>query len=541
MATAPALSVPSANIGDVDACVTDAFIVVEGTASGCTVAGREEARIAHAWPRDPSSSDVFAQWRWDGAALTVHNDRWGFQPIFYVASKNRIAVSPSIHVLLRLGAPVDLDDEALAVFLRLSHFLGTDTPFRSIRALPRAGCLTWRPGAGAQVSVESQPQRAERLSRKSALDAYVTLFSQAMRRRLPRDGERIIVPLSGGRDSRLILFELVRAGCRPHETVTIHHYPPAGDDDSVIAPQVAAAAGVPHVAIPLDPRRVAIERRKNAMTGFCADRHAQMMPLVDYLRGRADVIYDGLGGDILSGTRLQAVSREIALLANGRCDELATLHLHAHSSEEALRAVLQPAAFRRFSFEAARRRVAEECRRHVDAPHPWGSFRVQNRTARSVALLPFGMLARSARVMTPYLDRDLSAFLAALPTSLLADGRLHAEVIARGFPEHAHIRYEDGKGARHTGRAYYRRLSWDLAREALRMTASPLVRRAFLVPRLMKWAAQGTPPWIGDRRVVYLMQLEELVSGVPARWPVAHPRDTQLSHASRTSRVEGRV
>ena len=34
MATAPALSVPSANIGDVDACVTDAFIVVEGTASG---------------------------------------------------------------------------------------------------------------------------------------------------------------------------------------------------------------------------------------------------------------------------------------------------------------------------------------------------------------------------------------------------------------------------------------------------------------------------------------------------------------------------
>ena len=128
MATAPALSVQSANISDVDACVTEAFIVVEGTASGCTVAGHAEARIAHPWPRDPSSSDVFAQWRWDGAALTVHNDRWGFQPIFYVASKNRIAVSPSIHVLLRLGAPVDLDDEALAVFLRLSHFSGPTHP-----------------------------------------------------------------------------------------------------------------------------------------------------------------------------------------------------------------------------------------------------------------------------------------------------------------------------------------------------------------------------------------------------------------------------
>jgi asparagine synthase (glutamine-hydrolysing) len=511
--TAEARSVQPAGIGVVDAGAAEPYVVVEQTSAGCIVGGQAAARIAQPWPRDPASSDVFAEWRWDGAALTVRNDPWGFQPIFYFASNNRIAVSPSIDVLLRLGAPVDLDAAALAVFLRLSHFLGSDTPFQAIRALPRGACFTWRPGAGPRVSVESQPPLSERLSRQSAVDGYATLFRQALRRRLPLDGDRVVVPLSGGHDSRHILFELVRAGCRPDQTVTVHHYPPACDDDSVIAPQVAAAAGVAHTAIPLDPRRVAIEQRKNVMTGFCADRHAQMMPLVDYLRGRADVIYDGLGGDILSGTRLQAVSREMAALANGRCDEMATLHLHAHSSEEALDAVLQPEARRRFSFDAAHARVAEECGRHLDAPHPWGSFRVQNRTARSVALLPFGMLARSARVMTPYLDRDLSAFLAALPTSVLADGRLHAEVLAKAFPEHARIRYEDGHGGRRPAAAYYRRLSWDLAREALRRTASPLVRRAFLVPRLIKSAATGAPPWIEARRVVYLMQLEKLVAG----------------------------
>jgi asparagine synthase (glutamine-hydrolysing) len=511
MNTAAASCVGSAGFNVADAGVGEPYVVVEQTPAGCCVAGHGAARIAQPWPRDPASSDVFAEWRWDGAALTVRNDRWGFQPIFYVASTTRIAVSPSIHVLLRLGAPVDLDAAALAVFLRLSHFLGTDTPFQAIRALPRAACLMWRPGAGAKVSVESPPHLSERLSRESAIDGYATLFGQAVRRRLPLDGDRVVVPLSGGHDSRHILYELMRSGCRPDETVTVHHYPPAGDDDSVIAPQVAAAAGVAHTAIPLDPGRVAIERRKNMMTGFCADRHAQMMPLVDYLRGRADVIYDGLGGDILSGTRLQAVSPEMAALANRRCDDMATLHLHAHSSEDALDAVLQPAARRRFSFAAAHARVAEECRRHLDAPHPWGSFRVQNRTARSVALLPFGMLARSARVMTPYLDRDLSAFLAALPTSVLADGRLHAEVIARTYPEHARIRYEDGHGCKPAA-AYYRRLSWDLAREALRMTASPLVRRAFLVPRLIKSAAKGAPPWIEARRLAYLMQLEELVA-----------------------------
>jgi asparagine synthetase B (glutamine-hydrolysing) len=374
--------------------------------------------------------------------------------------------------------------------------------------------LTWRPGAGAHVSVESRPQRAECLSRKSAIDGYTTLFRQAVQRRLPLDRDRVIVPLSGGHDSRHILFELVRARCRPDDTITIHHYPPAGDDDSAIAPQVAAAAGVAHTTIPLDPGRVAAERRKNVMTSFCADRHAQMMPVVDYLRGRADVIYDGLGGDILSGTRLQGASQEMALLASGRCDELATMHLHAHSNEEALNAVLQPAARQRFSFEVAHARVAEALGRHLDAPHPWGSFRVNNRTARSVALLPLAMLARSARVMTPYLDRDLADFLAVLPASRLADGQLHAEVISRAFPEHAHIRYEDGQGGWKPEAAYYRRLSRDLAREALRMTASPLVRRLFLISRLIKPAATGAPPWIAERRVVYLMQLEELAAGV---------------------------
>jgi asparagine synthetase B (glutamine-hydrolysing) len=513
MSSAVARSAQPPGIRIVDARDVEPFIAVEWGEAGCVVTGHEAARIAQPWPRDPSSSDVFAEWRWDGTALTVRNDRWGFQPIFYFASKNRIAVSPSIHALLRLGAPVDLDEAALAVFLRLSHFLATDTPFQAIRALPRAACLTWRPGAEPQVSIESRPQRPERLSRESVIDGYEALFRQAVRRRLPLDRDRVIVPLSGGHDSRHILFELLRAGCRPGETVTVHHYPPAGDDDSVIAPQVAAAVGVSHTVIPLDPRRVAIERRKNAMTSFCADRHAQMMPIVDYLRGRADVIYDGLGGDILSGTRLGAVGQEMTLFADGRCDELATMHLHRHSSEEALDAVLQPAARRRFSFEKARARVAEECRRHVDAPHPWGSFRAQNRTARSVALLPFGMLARSARVMTPYLDRDLASFLSALPAAALADGRLHAEVIARAFPEHAHIGYEEGQGGTTAAAAYYRRLSWDLARAALRMTASPLVRRAFLVSRLVKSAARGAPPWIPERRVIYLMQLEELVSG----------------------------
>jgi asparagine synthase (glutamine-hydrolysing) len=486
----------------------DPYICIERHNDRYRVEGSPAARIDHPWPRDPNASDVFAEWGWDGHTLHVRNDPWGFQPLFYVASPDRIAVATSIPRLLELGASTDLDDAALAVFLRLSHLLASDTPFKAIRALPRDARLTWRAGT-LRISSGMIPPPIQRLSRAAVVDGYVTLFRQAVARRLPADGDRVIVPLSGGQDSRHLLFELVAQGCRPAGTVTVHHYPPQGNDDARVAPMVAAAVGVANEVLPLDWRRVRAERRKNVMTSFCADRHAQMLPLVDYLRDRADVIYDGLGGDILSGSRLEPSSSLLALLNAGRCEELARKLLTAYSDERALQAMLQPEARRRFAFDVATTRLAQELRRHLDWPHPWGSFRCANRTARSVALLPFGMLSRACRVMTPYLDRDLARFLTSLPTSSLADGQLHGEVIARAFPQQAHLRYEDRANTFGPAPGYYRRLSWDFLREALGHGVSPLVRRRFLASCMAKSALTGTRAWFETRRALYLMQLEE--------------------------------
>jgi hypothetical protein len=60
----------------------DLYVVIERDERGYRVHGRSAARIDHPWPRDPASSDVFAEWQWDGETLRVRNDRWGFQPLF---------------------------------------------------------------------------------------------------------------------------------------------------------------------------------------------------------------------------------------------------------------------------------------------------------------------------------------------------------------------------------------------------------------------------------------------------------------------------
>ena len=494
----------------------DRFVAVTRNGAGYDVLGEPAARVAHPWPRTPEQSDVFAEWSWHGDTLTVRNDAWGFQPLFYAATSDRIVVSTWLPRLLQLGVPAALDDRAMAVFLRLSYFLGTDTPFKAIRSLPRHGLLTWRAGV-LNVSSAVTPPTAQPLSAQSAIDGYVTLFRQAFRRRLPAENQSAIVPLSGGRDSRLLLFQLLEEGCRPAETVTIHHYPPKANEDARVALTVAERVGVASVVLPLARRRVEAERRKNVMTSFCADRHVQMLPLVDYLPGRADLIYDGLGGDVLAGARLERSAPALALLASGRCRELARMLLTEHSDETALQAMLRPDARRRFAFDIAEACVTDELARYLEWPNPLGAYRFANRTARSVALLPFGLLARACRVVTPFIDRDLAAFLMTLPLSALANGRLRDDAIARAFPQYADLPYENAQAACGAAPGYYRRFSWALAREALRRRNAPLVRRPFLASRLARSVATGRASWLEGRRAIFLMQLEDVLAGyVPA-------------------------
>lgn len=377
---------------------------------------------------------VFARWTWSAPTLTATVDRFGVQPLFYAADRNAIRISPSVDALLREGAPRDLDDSALAVFLRVGFFVGDDTPFRHIRALPPGGTLEWNDG---RLDVRSSWPRSapSDATREEAIDRFAAMFADSIERRLNTTAGPVVVPLSGGHDSRHILLALCAAGCRPACCVTVEPYPPSQADDIGLAREMAARVGVAHAVVPRRPDRVTAESEKNSLTSFCADEHVQFLPLRTYFQRAPATLFDGLGGDVLSQSQRLDPSLH-RLFLDQRVQEIAEVVAgDPRGVEPAVAALVTADARRRFSRERAIARLSEEARKYAADPNPIASFFTATRMRREIALAPCAMFDVAPRVWLPFLDVPLASFLLSLPFELVKDRRLHTDLLARHYPQ----------------------------------------------------------------------------------------------------------
>ena len=452
---------------------------------------------------------VFAGWSWDGACLRAYNDRYGIRPLYYFCRGEEIALSPSILRLIAEGAPAELNYGGLAVFLRLGTFLGEDTPFRDIRALPPNAFFEWKNGI-LRVTGGMRHAKPQSLSRNAALDAYIVLFREAIRRRHPT-AENFAIPLSGGRDSRHILFELCAAGYRPKFCVTARYFPPgdiaAGEIE--IARYVAAALDVRHVVVDQPASRFAAEWRSNIETEFCSVDPQWMLAVADFLKGKVHDIYDGIGGDVLSAG-LFLTHEGVELFEAGRLEELAQQLLGAEWNRRAF----ITATRQHLDREIAVSRLTEELRRHSDAVNPIASFFFWNRTRRKIAMSPYRILARSGEVRSPYLDHAVFDLLTGLPAEVFLDYTFHTEAIQRAYPKYAALPFAGKREQKMkmSDRAPLWIFTRDVLLESLRHGRFSLLRRAYFIPRLLRCLVDPSYSdaidWLGPH-ILYALQLEE--------------------------------
>lgn len=457
-------------------------------------------------PGSPGQDGVFVEWQWDGNTLVVRNDVSGMYPCYYATWDNTVAISPSIPRLLLLGAPSELDGAALAVFFRLGNFVGEDTPFRAIRALPPNAVLEWK---DKRLSVRGQRSIGveAKISRSAAIDGYVSCFRDAVRRRIPEG--TAAVTLSGGRDSRHILLELCEAGHPPALGVTVGEYLYNHSNEAEIAAQLARLVGVSHVIVSQTESPFLLELKKNVLTNFCSDEHAWFFSVADYLRGKVEVVYDGLGGSLFCDGFALTEDR-LNLCRAGKLRALGEDLLGA----DATMCFLDAEVRRQWSRELAVERLLEELEQHGSAPNPVSSFYYWNRSRREVALSPYRLLRGFNVVVSPFCDYGVYQHLASLPAAMVLDHTFHNDTISKAFPAAGAIPYAYKPKFRENDGKELVQLSHELLRYCYRQWQSSLVSFSYVVPRAMRClidrAYASTMLWLAPP-AIYLLQLESVI------------------------------
>lgn len=463
----------------------------------------------------------WARWHWDGGRLLAEVDRYGFYPLFYAQLPDGLALSESIAELLSLGVSAEFDDAAMAAFLRVGFFLGEDTPFRAIRAFPVGGRLTWSAAEGLRVSETRIPRQPDAgINRSAAVDGFVERFRKAVERCLPSDPGLTALPISGGRDSRHIAFELKRLGFQPGLLITQRHFLTRSDEDAELATRLAAALGWPLVIEAQRPDPAASEIEKNCRFDCLSDEHAWYLPTAERIRSSGmRHVFDGLAGDVLSKgffVRDYWIRMGRARQFTEAFESMTSMGYGA--SEAALAELLAPEFARRWPLDLARERMMSEMERHLDDDDPVNQFFIWNRTRREVAPFQIRHLA-GLEIITPFLEDEVFDYLWRLPTEFLVDHLFHNEALAKAAPEYAHIPVDAEQGFSDPA-GHHALLMRGMAKRLQFWQRGEILNRQRLRPRLAKALISNRyareTGWLYPHWAIWLSGLEALSGHRPS-------------------------
>jgi len=466
---------------------------------------------------------IFVEWEWDGERLVVSNDRYGIYPLFYSCYGGEIRISPSIFHVLAGDFPKTLNMPGLALCLRLEFFLGEETPFEHIHVLPPGSRLTWHDGKMTleQGSRAVPPPASMPNTLDEAVEQYRYLFAQAIARR-PPPASGFTLPLSGGRDSRHILFELQVQGHQPKRVVTVQGFPPIDDEDRQVAGMIARELDLVHDEVTYSPSHLATTLKGIELGELCGIGHAWLLALAAYLKAQqVTCIYDGLAGGVLSGGQ-QVTEHTLQLIQSGQTVELAEILLGSESKEKPIHSSFRSTfVTKHIPRYLAVERLAKELNRYLDQSNPLLSYIFWNRTRRYIAYLPFSLIGHVKTVYCPYLDHDLFDFLINLDPKYNLAKSFHDETISRSYPQFAHLPYA-GKANKPVQQQvidrYYRRLALESMLYLIRqpgMMRSEFVKTERLVAMLVRDLVTKYPhkAWY-LRNMLYIFKLERLSNGV---------------------------
>ncbi len=249
---------------------------------------------------------MFAAATWDNRTreLVLVRDRFGKKPLYWAALDSGLYFGSELKCLQAAGIPLEIDEEALRLYLVFGYVPDPRSIFRAVHKLSPGCWLMYRAdGSLRHGRYWTLPAPAEEpppdLSEEQACEQIRQVFDESVRLRMIAD-----VPLgaflSGGIDSSLVVASMARQSSMPVKTFSIG-FEEARFNELPYARQVAERYHTEHHEILVRPDAISmVERLVRHFDEPFADSSAIPTYLVSEFAARhVKVALSGDGGDEL--------------------------------------------------------------------------------------------------------------------------------------------------------------------------------------------------------------------------------------------------
>lgn len=359
----------------------------------------------------------------DGRHRRLHSSVNGVGAIYWLTDGDALYFASRIDPLVQ-ATPGDftIDWDAWSSTIALRFPAADRTPFAEIRRLQPHAALTWR---RRQVSVETPTwpwaHVEQHLERREAGEA----LAQSLRDAATAVGRPVLVPLSGGRDSRLLACAFAEAGLAARVVSVSDDEGDTHEED--LAVPVASALGLgltqEFLRADADDYSANWQARARLVEHQFVD-HAWLVPLSRRVARQDLPISDGLAMDTLLGQGNRFFTPETRDYSDPRRASLALFD----SMRRYGQAHLALATPLREPVVARARALFLEVAVELEGTREQSRLTFyRTRTVRGVACYATGLLGQRASIIAPAVGHDFAtASLAATAAARADDGLYHA-------------------------------------------------------------------------------------------------------------------
>jgi len=241
---------------------------------------------------------AFGLWDDEDELLYLVRDRLGVKPLTFVENRGEIFFASNVRALREAGVVAEVDDEAVAEFLRFGYVTDARTIYRNARKVPAASIVMWHRGTVSTTRYWSPtpPSVDRRVSFDEALEETERLFLESVALRLQSDVP-VGVLLSSGIDSALVCWAVAKLGANITAfTVGVPNDP---WDETAGARATAAAIGIAHRVLPMSELSISALGELTAAYAepFACASALGMLGVSRAVANEATVLLTGDGGD----------------------------------------------------------------------------------------------------------------------------------------------------------------------------------------------------------------------------------------------------